>query len=178
MQREPPRCLPYLAAALLLALPAHAAPPGQQAARQLAGLFLQSCLPYAGDPPALHAWAHRMGLAQVPDPARRAFLHGNPGQVFDASNPEGKFVVISWDGGACADVAQAANGPALARDLESDLHQAGLAVSLLHDREDPAQKQLRHREYRATKDGRSWRILASWVMDQPQGQAMLTAAVE
>lgn len=180
MQPDPdpnPFRLPAVLLPLLLALPAHAST-GNEMARQLAGLFLQSCLPYAGDPPALDAWARRMGLAEVPDPARRAFLHGNSGQVFDASNSQGKFVIISWDGGTCADVAQAANGAALVRDLEGDLRRAGLTVALLHDREDPAQKQLRHREYRATKNGHSWRILASWVMDQPEGQAMLTAAAE
>jgi hypothetical protein len=45
-------------------------------AEELSGLFLQTCLPYAGRPQALRQWATQEKLPAVPGPARAAFLHG------------------------------------------------------------------------------------------------------
>lgn len=143
--------------------------------RQLTGLFLQSCLAYAGDAPGLRAWARQTGLTELPQPARAAFLHGASGVVFDASNSSGKLVLVSADRGSCSTLTNAANGPTVIDGLETDLAQAGIQLHLLSERGDPQEKALRYREYTAARNGRSWRILVGTVKDQQGGQAMLTA---
>ena len=71
------------------------------AADELAGLFIQGCLPFAGNAPALRDWAKRTRIPAVPEQARAAFLHGAPGQAFDASAAEAKLVLVSSDDGLC-----------------------------------------------------------------------------
>ncbi len=144
-------------------------------ARQLAGLFMQSCVRFAGNRTGLRDWAHRTGLAHVPEPARAAFLHGASGMAFDASNANGRLVLISDDAGGCSAVAQMANGPALFGALEADMRQAGIGFTLSREFADPEEKQLQHREYAASQGTRTWRIVAGTVRDQQGGQAMLTA---
>jgi hypothetical protein len=159
--------------------PAFAATPDATGpAPQLAGLFVQSCLPYAGDPAGLRAWAAKTGLPTVPETASKIFLHGAPGTVFDASLPPEKFVVISSDDGLCATVTNQAEGDAVVTALEGDLKFAGVAFRLAIERDDKQQPQIHNREYLATKNGRGWRILVATVKDSKGGQAMLTAAPE
>ncbi len=171
--------LPYLIIACLViivclvAAPARADPPPQ-----LAGLFMQTCMPYAGDPTGLRAWAAKIGLPQVPDPARGAFLHGAPGIVFDASIPPEKYVVVSSDDGICATVTNQAEGDAVVTAVEADLKFADVQFRLVIERDDKQFPDIHNREYLATKNGHSWRILVATVKDPKGGQAMLTAAPE
>jgi hypothetical protein len=168
-----------LVASLTLTVPAWAATPAADGpAPQLAGLFMQSCMPYAGDAAGLRAWANKTGLPTVPDPASKIFLHGAPGTVFDASLPPEKFVVVSSDDGLCAAVTNQAEGDAVVAALESDLKMAGVAFRLAIERDDKQVPQIHNREYLATKHGRGWRILVATVKDAKGGQAMLTAAPE
>jgi hypothetical protein len=156
-----------------------AAPPANAAiseqAHQLTGLFLQSCLVFAGDAPGLRGWARQTGLTELPEPARTAFLHGAQGVVFDASNSSGKFVLVSADGGSCSALTNAADAAAVIGGLETDLARAGIQLRLLNERGDPQEKTLHYREYAAARNGRTWRILAGTVKDRQGGQAMLTA---
>jgi hypothetical protein len=144
-------------------------------ARQLAGLFMQSCVQFVGNRSGLRDWAHRTSLADLPEPARAAFLQGAPGMVFDASNASGKFVLISGDAGGCSTVAELANGPALIGNLEANMRQVGIGFRLRREAEDPEEKRLQHREYAAWQGAQKWRIVVGTVRDQQGGQAMLTA---
>jgi len=174
-------CLPALG--LLAASPARA-----DAAQQLAGLFLQGCLPYAGHAAALRAWAERTGLPHVAEQARTAFLHGAPGQVFNGSNDDGKFVLVSSDDGLCSVVTDQAMPQPAINALETDLRQSGIAFRLVIERDDANIAEIHHREYlayrredtrnRAADRGTGWRILAATVKGDKGGQAMLTAAPE
>jgi hypothetical protein len=154
----------------------NAAPPDTP--DQLAGLFMQSCLAFAGDAVGLRGWARQIALIEVPDPARTAFLHGAPGVVFDASTPGSKLVVVSSDDGICSVITDKAPGPAVVAALENDLTRSGIAFRLAIERDDKQIPVLHDREYLATKNGRSWRILAATVTEQQPGQGMLTAAPE
>jgi hypothetical protein len=147
-------------------------------AEELSGLFLQSCMPNAGDPVTLRQWAAKLKLPEVPDPARAAFLGGAPGKVFDASDPAGKFVLVSSDDGLCSVVTDKAADQDIVQGLEHALAEAGVAFRLVAERNDPLNAKLHHREYLATRHGRSWRILAATVRDSSPGQAMLTAGAE
>ena len=158
---------------LLLAQVAQASPVDN--ATQLAGLFMQSCVQFAGDRTGLRNWARQLGLADVPEPASTAFLHDAPGMVFDASNPNGKFVVISDDAGGCSALADTANGPAVLSALEDDLRKAGIGFTPGRDVADPQEARLQHREYTASQGNRTWRIVTGTVRDRQGGRAMLTA---
>ena len=144
-------------------------------ARQLAGLFMQSCIRFAGDRGGLRDWARLNRLADVPEPARAAFLHGATGQVFDASNSMGKFVLVSDDAGGCSTIAEMADGPTLFGALETDLRQAGIGFTLSRDVADAEERQVQHREYTALQGRRTWQIVTGSLRDRQGGQAMLTA---
>jgi hypothetical protein len=159
--------------AALIPAPALAGP-----AEELSGLFLQSCLPYAGQPAALRQWATRAKLPEVADPARAAFLHGAPGKVFDASNGAGKFALLSSDDGICAVLTDKAGDQETAQALESALGNAGIRFRLVVERDDKPDPKLHHREYLAAAHGQAWRILAATVHGSVPDHAMLTAAPE
>jgi len=159
--------------AAAIATPVAAAP-----ADQVAGLFMQSCLPYAGKPAQLRAWAAGNQLKTLTDPARAAFLHGAPGAVFDASNATGKLVVVSSDDGICSVVTDLTSGQRVVDALENDMRRSGIAFRMVIERDDSQVAALHDREYLATRNGVGWRILAATVKDAPEGQAMLTAAPE
>jgi hypothetical protein len=167
------RAVVLFAACLLAPLSAHAGAP-----EELVGLFIQGCLPFAGNAPALRDWAQRTGLSPVPEPARAAFLHGAPGQAFDASAAEAKLVLVSSDDGICSAVTNQATQPHVTEALEAGLHQAGLTFRLVIERDDKQVKAIHDREYLAAKDKLGWRILASTVQGDQGGEAMLTAAPE
>ena len=148
------------------------------AADELVGLFIQGCLPFAGNAPALRDWAKRNGLPPVAEQARVAFLHGAPGQVFDASAAEAKMVLVSSDDGICSAVTNQATGQAVGDALEAGFRQAGLGFRLVIQRDDAKVSAIHDTEYLAAKDGRGWRILAATVKDDKGGEAMLTGAPE
>jgi hypothetical protein len=162
-----------LAVGLLLPATAHAGAPDE-----LVGLFIQSCLRFAGDVPALRDWARKTGLSSVADPARAAFLHGAPGQVFDGSAPDVKLALVSSDDGICSVVTDHATSASVTTALEAGFRQAGLGFRLVIERDDKTVSAIHDREYLAAKDKRGWRVLAATVKGDAQGEAMLTAAPE
>jgi hypothetical protein len=162
-----------LAWCLLASSSAHAG-----GAEQLVGLFIQGCMPFVGNAPALRDWAQRTGLPAVPEPARAAFLHGAPGQAFDASADGTKLVLLSADSGICSAVTDQATQSQVTSTLEAGFHQAGLDFRLVIERDDPAVGAIHDREYLATRNKQGWRILAATVKDDQDGEAMLTGGPE
>ena len=160
---------------LALMAPARAEESPNATAKQAAGLFMQSCIAFAGDKEGLRGWAKKTGLKELPTTAQDQFLYGLPGVVFDASNRTGKFVVVSEDGGSCSVVAEMANGPVVITDLEKDLNDAKIAFKVTGERPDTEEKALNHREYLASQGERELLLLVSTVKDPIGGQVMLTA---
>jgi hypothetical protein len=154
-------------------VPAYAGAP-----EELVGLFIQGCLPFAGNATALRAWAKGTGLPAVPDQARSAFLHGAPGQAFDGSTAEVKLALVSSDDGICAAVTDQATQQTVTDALEAGFRQAGLAFRLVIERDDARIGEIHDREYLVARDKRAWRILAATVKGDKGGEAMLTAAPE
>ena len=149
-----------------------------QPAAQLVGLFIQGCLEFAGNAPALRAWAKQTGLPQAPDQIRNAFLHGAAGQVFDGSTPDIKLALISADGGLCSVATNQATQGDVTNALQAGLERAGLRYRLVVERDDPVESAIYDREYLAAKDGKGWRILEATVKGDAGGEAMLTAGPE
>ncbi len=154
---------------------AHAEEPQNVAAKQAAGLFMQSCVQFAGNKDGVRDWAKKTGLKELPPGVQDRFLYGLPGVVFDASNKDGKFVLVSEDGGSCSVVAEMANGPVLISDLEQALNEAKISFKVTGDKADAEEKALNHREYQASQGDRGWLLLISTVKDPKGGQVMLTA---
>ena len=94
--------------------------------------------------------------------------------MFDATNDIGKRVVVSYDDGACAVIAESADGTALVDDLQQALHDAGITLTLTRERDDSTENALHHRDYVASKDTQRWQILVGTVRNKP-GTAILTA---
>jgi hypothetical protein len=114
----------------------------------------------------------------VPEQARAAFLHGAPGQAFDASTAGTKLVLVSSDDGICFAVTDQATEQAVTDALEAGFRQAGLAFRLIVERDDKQFSEIHNREYLAARDKRGWRILAATVKGDKGGEAMLTGAQE
>ncbi|WP_428490082.1 NMCC_0638 family (lipo)protein [Rhodopila sp.] len=160
-------------------LPAAAgAATGADAPTQLVGLFLQGCLRFAGHPAALRDWARGNRLAALPEQGRAAFLHGAPGQAFDASAAGIKLVLVSSDDGICSAVTDQARQQPLTDALEDGLRQAGLRFRLVIERDDKVFSAIHDREYLAAEGSHGWRILLAAVRGDRGGEAMLTAAPE
>ena len=160
---------------MAVAASARAQEPPVVNAKQVAGLFMQSCMRFAGDTDGLRDWAKKTGLKALPQEAQDQFLYGLPGVVFDASNMDGKFVLVSEDGGSCSAIAQTASGSSVIADLEQDMNDAKIAFKVTLEKNDAEEKALKHREYMATQGDREWLLLVSTVKDPAGGQVMLTA---
>jgi hypothetical protein len=149
--------------------------PSDIAAEQVTGLFMQSCVQFAGDKDGLRQWARKVALPELPTAIRDRFLYGLPGVVFDASNKDGKFVLVSEDGGSCSAIAQLASGTRTVSDLEKDMNDARISFNLTAEKRDSEERLLRHREYTASRGTRSWLLSVSTVEGEVGGQVMLTA---
>jgi hypothetical protein len=147
-------------------------------ADELAGLFLQGCLPFAGRPAALRDWAGQIGLPPLPEQARAAFLHGAPGQAFDASAAGTKLVLVSSDDGICSAITDHATQAQVTLALEAALTAANLKFRLVIEHDDATVAAIHDREYLVAKDKLGWRVLAATVKDDQGGEAMLTAGPE
>lgn len=170
----PARTLILATLATALAAPVRAADT-TASAQQLATLFMQSCLQYAGDRDGLRAWAKKIGLKELSAEEQDRFLYGLPGVVFDASNNDGRFKLVSEDGGSCSVLAASASGQAVLQDLEQKLHDAQITFKVTAERPDSVESTLHHREYVAQQGKREWLLLVSTVQDPAGGEAMLTA---
>jgi hypothetical protein len=165
-----------LALMITAATAARAADSPEAAARQVTGLFMQSCVQFAGDKDALRSWAGKIGLKVLPPAVQARFLAGLPGAVFDASNQEGKFVLVSGDGGSCSVIAEMASGTNTVADLEKDLNDARIGFRVTAEARDSEERRLQHREYVASRGDRAWLLRISTVRDAVGGQVMLTAS--
>ncbi|MBN9559823.1 MAG: hypothetical protein J0H14_03720 [Alphaproteobacteria bacterium] len=161
------------ALALVAAAPTHA-----DEAEQSVGLFMQSCVRFAGDTAGLRRWATETGLKPLPPGGQAAFLQNQPGIAYDATNAEGKFVMASGEAGSCFVVAEKADATQLTNDLEQALQQAGLAFTAGAETVDPADKNLRSREFRIRKAGHGWRIVLSTGRADSGAHPMLAIAPE
>jgi hypothetical protein len=143
-------------------------------AQQLAGLFVQSCVQFAGDVRGLRDWARKTGFPPLPAPGQAAFLNGLPGVAYDATNTRGKFVLISEDVGECSVVAERADPAAVVTSLEGFLHDQKVAFQLTAQHADSQEAALQHREYSASRDGRNLGMLVSTTSAEGGGEAMLS----
>ncbi len=150
--------------------------PDSGAAAQIVGLFLQSCVRFAGDPEGLRDWAVHAGIRPLPAEGQQAFLYGLPGTVFDASTKDGKLVLISESSGACSAMTEQASGSEVVKLLEQALQLSRIVFTMTREDDDKAETMLHHREYTASQGNREWRMLVSTVNGAAPGEVMLTTS--
>jgi hypothetical protein len=68
-----------------------------------------ACVDFAGNPAGLRKMPAAFGIAPVADAQARKALGGQPGKVFEFDSPTETRRVLSFDTGACAVVADAAD---------------------------------------------------------------------
>ena len=135
---------------------------------QVAGLFLQSCLRFAGDPAALRSWIAAHQLPQVPEAQAPLFLGSiGTGQVFGASTASGKHALVSYDSGACQVIAMAGDASAVQQKLLASLHDLGVAVSRVLARSTPDGSSTQDL-FDATLGSRHWKFS---IMSKPHADA-------
>jgi hypothetical protein len=139
---------------------------------------MQSCVRFAGDTAGLRRWAGETGLKPLPPGGQAAFLRNQRGIAFDATNAEGKFVVISGEAGSCSTVAQRADSARLTGDLEQALRQAGLGFTGGAEADDPTDRKLHYREFRVRKADRMWKVVLSTGSADSGAHPMLTILPE
>src|SRR5579863_5456591 len=172
---NPPAATPLAPGSITIA-PAAPDPAAADAAAQVVGLFMQSCVRFAGDPDGLRAWAPKAGMQPLPTQGQQAFLYGLPGVVFDASTKSDKLVVISENEGACSAMSASASGPLVVQTLEQVMQQAHIDFTMTHEDDDQQEKTLHHREYTASQGARHWEMLVSIVKGAAPGEVMLTTS--
>ena len=169
-------CVGALALASIAA-GARAADPGDaDTAAQVVGLFMQSCVRFAGDVAGLRKWALEAGMQILPAQGQQAFLYGLPGEVFDASTKEGKLVLISESSGACSAMAESASGTEVVKGLEQAMQLSHINFTMTHEDDDKSENILHHREYTASQGKREWEMLVSTVKGAAPGEVMLTTS--
>jgi hypothetical protein len=72
-------------------------------------LFEEGCFKNGGNPQQVREWARSSVLLDMPDEAAKAFLGGQPGRAWAATNGLGSFVISAADRGICTVYARKAN---------------------------------------------------------------------
>jgi hypothetical protein len=165
---------PLAALATLLLLGAAGAPP-DEAAQQVAGLFVQACIANAGSASAIADWAEHAALPTLPDAGQQAFLRGRAGRVWDATNQAGgKMVLIGLADGSCQASAPAISPIAVATALEADLDRVGVEAAAI-ERRDPATPSLVVRAWSARRGALAWDLVLNAAPADPSAPILLTA---
>ena len=161
-----------LAAVLILvAATVHAQADTARVEDEAAGLFAQSCVPFAGDRSGLRQWIADHHLPALSPGGQAAFLHGQPGTAYDATSPAGKFVLIAGEDGSCSVISQRAGADALLAAFTRDMQTLGLVMQKTGEHADPAPPALRWIDYVASFGRRGW----SLTVGTGDGPAMLSA---
>lgn len=145
---------------LLAPLAAEAAdlPAASIPADEAAGLFAQSCVPFAGDRPALQAWVEEHHLRALPPGGQEAFLRGQPGTVYDATTPATKLALIVGQDGSCLVATPAIDAAALTAALTRNAGLLGLTLDLQPPRSEANGAGFTWREWIGRKGQRLWTI--------------------
>ena len=144
-------------------------------AKEAVGLFLKSCVEFAGNLDGLRDWVKKAGFPEMPGNEADNFLYGLPGAVYNATAKGGKLVLMTQDNGSCSTFTPLADGPTVTNELERILRESRVKLDITGDKADPKENKLHHREYTASGAKHEWQMLVSTVNDPAGGEAVLTA---
>jgi hypothetical protein len=127
------------AAALLLGLclPAGPARAASDQAREVVGLFVQSCLKHVEDPADLQEWIRATPqLRKFPPEHAQAFLEGKRGDVWSAENKAGLFALVVFADHSCSVIAQQASADQVSLVFEDYVRRRALPLNRIGDKKD------------------------------------------
>ena len=144
-------CMIATTGMMALAAPARSDDAPNAAASQVAGLFTQSCIQFAGDAAACGpgpidrpARRCRRGTADIPPrPARHRVRRLQQGRENSCWSP--------MTAAPARSLPQIASGPVAIADLERDMNDARIAYKMTGEKSDPEERSLQHREYLASQ---------------------------
>jgi hypothetical protein len=148
--------------------------PAPNGAQQVVGLFMQSCVHFAGDAQGLRNWLAQQQVPQMQQQISAMFLTGRPGVAYDASVPGERLAVVSANDRSCSAYADMADPAATVATLEAALRQSGISARLQGAPPDQQDPTLQHREYAATIAGHRFLILTTTTTAPNKVQAALT----
>lgn len=103
-------------------------------AREVVGLFVQSCLRYVEDPRDLMAWIDSVPQLRKLSPQQaQQFLEGRRGDVWSASNDAGLFALVVFDDDSCSVMAQYANATEVSQVFSEYLQRKQLPIDKIGD---------------------------------------------
>ena len=103
-------------------------------AREVVGLFVQSCLRYVEEPPELRAWIDSIPQLQKLSPRQsQQFLGGRGGDVWSAANDAGLFALIVFDDDSCSVMAQYATATEVSQVFLEYLRRKDLPIDKVGD---------------------------------------------
>lgn len=127
--------LAIFAASLLVSLTQVTAGARADPAREVVGLFVQSCLRHVEDPRALLDWIDTVPqLRKLPAKQAQQFLGGQRGDVWSASNKAGLFALTVLDDDTCSVMAQLANATEVSQVFSEYLRRKNLPIDKIGDR--------------------------------------------
>ena len=138
----------------------------QTGSEQVVGLFVATCLRYAGDVAGLRGWVAGQGAPAMPRQAADAFLTGRAGQVFDVSYQTTRLALISLDDGGCEAVSEYADPRLTVTYVGEALSHDGTPVVAKGDFSDRQHPGVSQRVWQATLAGRNW-VLNAVTAPQP-----------
>lgn len=125
------------ALAAVLALPLIFVAPAVRAAdpaREVVGLFVQSCLKYVEDPQELRTWIEAVPqLRKLSQSQAQAFLDGKGGDVWSASNDAGLFALVVFNDDTCSVMAQYASATEVSQVFSEYLLRKKLPIDKVGD---------------------------------------------
>lgn len=139
---------------------------------QVAGLFLQSCMKYAGNAAGLREWVSAHRLPQIPADQAATFLGSlGAGEAYGASNASGKHALVSYDSGACRVLALSGDASDIQQTLLALLRGQGVTVVPVLARAKPDSSSSQGL-FEATFGPRHWRVS---ITAKPHAEAPSTA---
>ena len=103
-------------------------------AREVVGLFVQSCLKYVESPADLMDWIDSVPQLRKLSPRQsQQFLAGRRGTVWSASNDAGLFALTVYDDDSCSVMGQRANATEVSQVFSEYLRRKNLPVDKIGD---------------------------------------------
>lgn len=149
--------------------------------RQGAGLFVQSCIKFAGQAPALRSWAAERHLPPSPEPMASELKRRDPGaSVFVASSPGVQMALISLDNGVCRILMQHGDADRVEGAVFDALAKAGVGNALIRQEErgGPAAKMRLYKANFARQRYWSWSVVSKEVPGLASGITEVTLTAE
>jgi hypothetical protein len=169
---------PALMGALMAAVAATPSPAqAADQAREVVGLFVQSCLKHVGESRDLQEWiAATPQLRKFAPEAAQSFLEGKKGEVWSAENKAGLFALVLFADDSCTVLAQQASADQVSLVFAEYVRRKGLPLNKVGDKKEFVRGIDERKEtWRSHGDGKRYEVvLVTSKSQRADAQAVLT----